>query len=80
MLRRRCSITNLVRPHPNGRGQVSHRICITDRAYWSELAEIGLTPAKSKTIGALAVPKAMFIPFLRGVIDGDGSIRRGGIR
>jgi hypothetical protein len=76
MLRRRCLITTPVGRHPNGRGQMAHHLNISGRAYWESLARIGLTPAKSKTIPALDVPDVMFDDFLRGVIDGDGSIRR----
>lgn len=35
---------------------------------------IGLTPAKSLTLGPLAVPDAYFADFFRGCVDGDGSI------
>ena len=34
---------------------------------------IGITPAKSKTIGALKIPNKHFFDFLRGSFDGDGS-------
>ncbi len=37
------------------------------------LLEIGLTPAKSKTMGAIAVPRRFFGDFIRGLCDGDGS-------
>jgi hypothetical protein len=40
------------------------------------LLGIGLTPAKSLTLGPLAVPDEFFPDFLRGCIDGDGSILR----
>lgn len=76
MIRDRCRITNKVCEHFNGRGQLSHGINICSRSYWDELARIGLTPAKSKTLGALNVPDAMLPDFFRGVVDGDGSIRR----
>jgi hypothetical protein len=33
-----------------------------------------LTPAKSRTIGPLAVPDELFADFFRGCIDGDGSV------
>lgn len=55
----------------------------TSRRYWRVqfknvffydfLLSIGLTPAKSKTIGPLKVPDEFFWDFLRGVFDGDGS-------
>jgi hypothetical protein len=38
------------------------------------LRSIGLTPAKSLTLGPLAVPDEYFADFFRGCIDGDGSI------
>ena len=38
------------------------------------LLNIGLTPNKSKTIKSLLIPRAYFPDFLRGLIDGDGSI------
>ena len=34
---------------------------------------IGITPAKSKTIGVLKIPDKYFFDFLRGSFDGDGS-------
>ena len=33
----------------------------------------GLTPRKSKTLGALKIPEKLFWDFLRGAYDGDGS-------
>lgn len=36
------------------------------------LLSIGLTPAKSKTIGELKIPRKFFADFLRGCLDGDG--------
>lgn len=41
--------------------------------FYDFLINIGLTPAKSKTLGAIDVPKEYFSDFLRGVFDGDGS-------
>lgn len=46
-----------------------------DRAFYLWLESIGMMPAKSLVLGALAVPDAFFPDFLRGVIDGDGCIR-----
>ena len=45
-----------------------------DVKFYNYLSEIGLTERKSLTIGALKVPPEYFSDFLRGVIDGDGSI------
>ncbi len=57
------------------RTSVSHQIQIGSRDLVRFLTAIGLTPRKSLTIGPLAVPNDAFPDFLRGVIDGDGSIR-----
>lgn len=46
-----------------------------DINFYRFLLDIGLTPAKSKTIGALKIDNDFFSDFLRGCIDGDGSIR-----
>jgi hypothetical protein len=45
-----------------------------NRAFYDWLTTIGLMPAKSLKLGALAVPQEFFPDFLRGAIDGDGSI------
>lgn len=54
----------------------SYRIAFSDPAYRRFLEEVGLTPAKSweRTLGPLRIPDEFFCDFLRGVIDGDGSI------
>ena len=49
-------------------------IQIGDRNFHDYLGSIGLTPAKSRTIGPLKIPDNVFADFLRGCIDGDGTI------
>ena len=44
-----------------------------DRNFYQFLLAIGLTPRKSRTIGALMIPKKYFLDFLRGHFDGDGT-------
>jgi hypothetical protein len=44
-----------------------------DVLFYKFLLSIGLTPAKSKTLGKILVPDKYFIDFLRGYFDGDGS-------
>lgn len=44
-----------------------------DIFFYKFLLSIGLTPAKSKTLGKLKIPKKYFPDFLRGSFDGDGS-------
>lgn len=45
-----------------------------DINFYEFLINIGLTPAKSKTLGEILIPKKYFWDFLRGCIDGDGNI------
>ncbi len=51
-----------------------HRLQWSDCVFYRWLIDIGLTPAKSLTLGPVAVPDPCFRDFLRGCIDGDGSI------
>lgn len=43
-----------------------------DVVFYKWLLSLGLTPKKSKTIGALKIPNRYFFDFLRGHFDGDG--------
>ncbi len=43
-----------------------------DVLFYSFLGKIGISPAKSKTIGPIQVPDKFFFDFLRGCFDGDG--------
>jgi len=44
-----------------------------DVLFYDFLVKIGLTPAKSKTLKLVKIPKEYFFDFLRGYFDGDGS-------
>src|SRR4030043_1342949 len=44
-----------------------------DIVFYKWLQTIGLTPNKTKTIGALRIPNRYFFDFLRGHFDGDGT-------
>jgi len=50
------------------------RVQFSDIQFYKWLLSIGLTPAKSHTIGKISVPKEFFRDFIRGHLDGDGSI------
>lgn len=52
------------------------RLQIGNKNLYELLLSIGLSQKKSLTIGALKIPDEFFVDFLRGLIDGDGSIRR----
>lgn len=53
---------------------ILHKVQWCDRGLYDWLLGVGLTPAKSRTIGPLAVPDGVFVDFFRGCIDGDGSV------
>lgn len=55
------------------KGKWAHRVQFGDVLFYRYLQSIGLSSAKSKTIGALKIPDKYFFDFLRGVFDGDGS-------
>src|SRR3989344_5929092 len=48
------------------------RVQFGDVLFYRFLLGIGFTPAKSKTMAHLAIPKKYFFDFLRGCFDGDG--------
>ncbi|HEY4510473.1 MAG TPA: LAGLIDADG family homing endonuclease [Candidatus Paceibacterota bacterium] len=49
------------------------RVQFGDVLFYKFLLNIGFTPAKSKTIGAIIIPPKYFFDFLRGSFDGDGT-------
>ena len=65
------------KPFPSGRGgEVVKKywsIRFKSRQFYQFLTEIGIGPAKSKTIERVAVPDEYFADFLRGFYDGDGT-------
>lgn len=63
-----------IRPHAGGYGRRCHHLAWYDRRVYDWLLDVGLTPAKSLTLGSLAIPDEYFVDFFRGCIDGDGSI------
>ena len=72
-LRNCLGLSNSITRHSSGRGNI-HRLQWGDRLFYDWLLEIGLTPAKSLTLGPLTIPDEYFADFFRGCIDGDGSI------
>jgi Homeodomain-like domain-containing protein len=73
-LRRCLGLTNGITRYRSGRGGMYYKLQWSDRVLYDWLGSIGLTPAKSLTLGALAIPNEYFADFFRGCIDGDGSI------
>ena len=74
LVRQRLRVIAEVRPHRGGYGIRCHHLIWSDRRFYDWLTSIGLTPAKSLTLGPLAIPDEHFADFFRGCIDGDGSI------
>lgn len=54
-------------------GGEAYNLQFSNVAFYDFLLGVGLTPAKSKTMGRLEVPDQYFADFLRGYFDGDGS-------
>jgi len=52
-----------------------YRIQLANKRFYNFLLSVGLMPRKSLIISKIQVPQAYFNDFLRGVIDGDGSIK-----
>jgi hypothetical protein len=72
---RRClGITNRITPAAGGWGRGGFRLQWCDGALHRWLVGLGLTPRKSLTLGALAIPDEFFADFFRGCIDGDGTV------
>jgi hypothetical protein len=63
-----------IRPHLGGFENSCWRLQWGDRVFYDWLLSIGLMPNKSLRLGVVAVPDEWFADFLRGCIDGDGSL------
>lgn len=65
-----------IRQKQSGYGTIGYDYYLGGVTLYRKLLVIGLTPRKSLTLGALNIPDAAYHNFFRGVIDGDGNIRR----
>ena len=68
------NIKNQITSCYSGSKKLHHRVQFGNVRLYKWLLKIGLTPNKSHTIGAIKIPKKFFRDFLRGHLDGDGSI------
>ena len=50
-------------------------VTVSSVDFYRWLQSIGLTPAKSLTLGGIDVPDAVFTDLVRGLMDGDGSLQ-----
>lgn len=53
--------------------KIYHHVQFGDVKFYDFLISIGLSEAKSKTIGIIKIPDQYFFDYLRGAFDGDGS-------
>jgi len=68
-LRIECPITPVFSGYKD---KMALRVQFGDRLFCDFLRSIGITDAKSLTIGELKIPDEFFFDFLRGEFDGDG--------
>lgn len=74
---RKClNKNNKISKHPLSRSskKQAYRLQIGDVVLYDWLRKIGLTPKKSLSIGKIKIQNKYFPDFLRGHLDGDGSI------
>lgn len=76
MMRKVLKLSNSIGKKARGgsRDKKYFRLQFGDINFYEFLLSMGLTPKKSKTLREMAIPHAFFADFLRGCIDGDGSI------
>lgn len=66
------NLTTKIGKKYSGSGNLAYHTQFGDVLFYRFLVEIGLTPAKSKTISAVSIPEKYFLDFVRGYFDGDG--------
>ena len=67
-------LTTMIREVRTRTGGSYFRTQFGDVELYRWFESVGLTPRKSLTLGALAVPEAFLVEVTRGLLDGDGSI------
>ncbi len=73
-LKRSLKLNNKIGCKYNFKKDISYQIQFGSVQFYRFLMGVGLTPAKSLSLGRLEIPGRYFFDFLRGVIDGDGNI------
>lgn len=69
-------IDNKIGVKNTGKTNETYRIQFSNKNFYEFLLSTGLTPCKSLTQDEVIVQDEFFFDFLRGIIDGDGCIRR----
>ena len=62
------------RTRPNPKWNDSYRLQIGSKEMFTDLLELGMTPAKSNSLSFPAVPEKYLSHFIRGYFDGDGNV------
>jgi len=75
-LKNELRLSNKIGVKNKDRPNKAYQIQFANRNMYDFLLSIGLTPAKSLTQNEVIVPDEFFSDFLRGVIDGDGCVRK----
>ncbi|MDP6686274.1 MAG: LAGLIDADG family homing endonuclease [Candidatus Omnitrophota bacterium] len=75
-LKERLGLDNKIGIKNRNANNQAYKIEFANRLFYDFLLNIGLLPKKSLTLRSLKIPKVFFVDFLRGVIDGDGCVRR----
>ncbi len=76
LIRERLGLTSQVCVKNKGMDKQAYRIQIASINFYNFLLSIGLMQHKSLILNALKIPNQYFVDFLRGLIDGDGCIRK----
>jgi len=72
---REClNIKNKICDNPPRPGSPGFKVTFGNVQFYNKLLKIGLMPNKTFKLGSLNIPNKYFADFLRGHIDGDGSI------
>jgi len=69
------NIENKIGDHISGMGNHYLKVQYDNVQFYDWLLRIGLSQAKSRTVGEILVPDEFFRDYFRGCIDGDGSIQ-----
>ncbi len=75
-LKNSLGLTNKIGVKNKDRINEAHCLVFSNRNLYEFLLSIGLTQRKSLTLDKVDIPDEFFHDFLRGLIDGDGSIRK----
>lgn len=75
-IKNKAALSNKIGLKYSQSGSLAYRIQFGNVDFYNFLKSIGLKPNKSLTLKGLKIDERYFSDFIRGVIDGDGCIRR----